>query len=105
MKAHLIQPDGSAEIVEYNGEPTLDQMRDFIGDNIEFVSVLFQDKPAHMIVDEMGALKPLPVNERATSIYHNAQVKPSCKKRGIVYKAEEYAQIHGPAMVLEGRLS
>lgn len=43
--------------------------------HVEHVSVLFNNKHCHMFVDEVGLIRGLPVNPRATRIYYNNTFK------------------------------
>ncbi len=58
MKGQIINPDGTIEAVEYEGrEPTLQEMQDIVGGNIEIASVLNeQEEHVHMIVNEEGLI-------------------------------------------------
>ena len=87
---------------EHNARQEVDR---YLGGNFEFVTVLHDGKRRYMLVNEFGATIPLPVNARATDIYHNAQVKPQCKSLGIEYNADQYAQIHGPAILVEEEMT
>lgn len=80
----LIRAEGETEsfTADFNGEPEswYRQLRDVFaqhfGDEIfyEHVNVWHQGRYADMLVDETGSLKGLPVNEKASEIYH-ANVK------------------------------
>lgn len=133
MKSRWIRPDGTEEHHDTPGEPSLDEMQKFVGGFIELVTVLYKGKKCHMIVNENGIAEGLPVNETATEIYYaasrargveptddaqreadsKAQLEGLAKNLGV--KPEDITQIklgppgapkiHGPAIVLEGRLS
>ena len=104
MKSHWIKPNGDREEHDTPEEPDWEEMRKFVGGDLELVSVMFKGRACHMLVHAMGAILSLDVNKEATSIYHEGVVKPGCERRGIPYRAQDYPQIHGPAVVLEGLL-
>lgn len=82
---HIIRADedNTYESKEWTGEleyacPPFSEIRKLIGlepdSMIEHVAVLWKGKRAHMFVDEIGAIRGLPRNERATRIYYNATI-------------------------------
>ena len=71
--------------------PDLDTLQKLVDGNIELVHVLFAGTPAHMIVNEEGLIHRLPLNYRATAIYHAASLS-----RGII----PFMPIVGPAVLL-----
>ena len=82
-----------------------DEINKFIGGDFEFVTVLYEGKPRYMLCNEIGALSNMPINPRATNIYHNAQVKPRCKADGIRYIPKNYSQIHGDVILVEEQMT
>ena len=77
--AQLIMVDGTIKnIVPNNGESfSLDEMQAFVGGNIEHVDLAWLKKNGqidpdieddHLIVNEEGKLRGLPINRAATSI-------------------------------------
>lgn len=84
MKMHTINPDGS--VIDWDYKYSIDMPKTLgliVGGPIEYVSVLYNDKPATLVVNEVGAsLDPainpkgqLPPNARATSIYWTATIR------------------------------
>lgn len=75
----IIRANGDEETrtVELPAEPDYFQLKALISpiigerNDFERVAVLHNGKATDMFVDEMGALKGLPRNERATAIYRN----------------------------------
>lgn len=112
MKTQWIPTDNAEPIEEHECEDQFffsndtmvganrEDIKAYLGGDFEFVQVLHEDKPMYMLVHEMGAMIPLPVNARATDIYHTAVVKPRCKDKGFDYNPQDYAQIHGPAILV-----
>lgn len=78
--------------------PTLEEMQAWVGGDIEYVWVLFNGQRTPMVVNEVGAgpfgLKQLPVNERATEIYHAWTLSQG--------KPRPDALVYGHVLVLEG---
>lgn len=70
-----------------------------IGLPLEHVSVLYNDKPADMFVNEEGLLTGLPRNEKATAIYRAATLKRHPKA-----DPEKFPFIVGPAVLFEQRV-
>lgn len=104
MKAHFYKADGTAEEHQIDvGALPMDQIKEFVEGDVEFVSVLFNGKPAHMIVNDIGAMIGLPINERATTIYHE-NIQLQCQDRGMPYHRGNFSFIYGNAVVFEGRL-
>lgn len=79
---------------------TSKKLREIIGGWIEYVHVLYKDKPTYMVVNEEGALMQLPVNLKATEIYHEA----TRRRTGMSKRAAmgSLAWIYGDVVVLEG---
>lgn len=104
IKAFFYKTDGSVEEHELdeNALP-MDEIRKFVQGDIEFVSVRFNGKDSHMIVNDIGAIINLPMNNKATDIYHEV-VKLRCEERGVPYVKMDYHYIYGNAVVFEGRL-
>ncbi len=77
-----------------------------VGGPTELVAVLFNDKPATMIVNEVGAstdpgINPagqLPVNARATAIYWTGTIKGITQ---VPFNPLADPLIHGPAILFE----
>jgi hypothetical protein len=85
---HTIFSDGTYKSEEYTGPleyacvPFHDLQRRLAdsdpvhhGCDIEHVNVWWNDKLAHMFVDETGRYKPVKRNDRATRIYYNMTCK------------------------------
>lgn len=71
-------------------EPKLD------GARLEHVTVLYQDRRGDMFVDERSALRDLPRNEHATSIYRAATLRDRPET-----DPESLPAIYGPAVVFD----
>lgn len=74
-------------------------MKKALNSDIECVHVLYNDKRTSMFVDEIGTTNwkkgyPLPVNNQANEIYHNAW-----RKKGRDWEGEP--SIHGDAFLFE----
>jgi len=91
---HLLKVDGTVETEDYQGPlvyacPPWDWIKDRLGlrahENLEHVSVLWQDRYCHMFVDEEGLMHGLKRNDRATRIYYNATVCRQQKGTNFVY--------------------
>ena len=74
---HVYRPGADMEtiFVDLPARPALDDLRKLTRPILECVHdehvyVLYQGKPLDMFIDEMSALRRLPVNEAATEIYH-----------------------------------
>lgn len=67
--------------------------------NLEHVSVLFQDRPADMFVDEIGLIDGLPRNEAATDIYRSFW-----RKHHPEDDPESLPHIAGPALIFSRRV-
>lgn len=69
VEALLIRANGEQEMVSpKNGKDfKLEELQAFVGGYIEIVSLTLK---RDMIINEEGKLKDLPVNIRATAIYH-----------------------------------
>ena len=97
----IIHADGREEAREGTSKLPYDEERRIVGDpGPEVVWVLHQGRRTCMIVNECGAIEfanrpPLPVNEKATQIYHAA-------RRSFGEPCDGLAQIHGTAIVYEG---
>jgi len=102
MKPHLLHPDGRVIDSEVPDGVRLDHaaLAAFVDGDIEYVAVLFNGKPATMIVNEMGAVSnpPLAPNARATAIYWAATIQGVT---GVPFNALEDPLIYGPAVLLE----
>jgi hypothetical protein len=111
MITNWIPVDPAEPVEEHNlpenffFEGSRETVKEYLGGSFEFVQVLVNNEPMYMLVHEVGALIPLPVNLRATDHYHNAQVKPRCEADGIEYVASDFAQIHGPAILVRERMT
>jgi len=82
-RVHWINVDSTVRIEENAESPTFNAMKDFLGDNAEHVTVLYEGKRASMFVHEMGRVIGLPRNRLATEIYFAAS-----RARGIDPVAE-----------------
>ena len=106
---YWIKTDGSEESVEkdISSEKVNTEFFKYIdianqrfnGSHLEFVWVLHNNKRTLMIVDELGAIPvksgyPLPINMKATDIYHNAS-----RSRGKDWVGPPY--IHGDVLLFE----
>jgi hypothetical protein len=72
------------------------------GAELEHVSVLHLHKPHDMFVDELGSIHGLPVNRKATEIYHeNTRINDPGR-----YEREKYTmpKIHGPAVLFHSKV-
>lgn len=61
------KPNQLASIVTH-GEPTLEEMQEYVGGWIEIVRVKFEGKDCDMVVNEEGKLLGLPVNHFASIV-------------------------------------
>jgi len=97
MTIRIIHPDGREETREGNAPLSNENERTIVGGFVECVWVLHQGKRTLMIVNETGAVQdpPLPVNNKATEIYHNAS-----RARGQDWEGAPY--IHGTVILYEG---
>lgn len=101
MKAHTIYPDGQVREGEIPQKefPTA-MLRELVGGDIEYVAVIFDEKPATMIVNERGGVMnpPLAINARATAIYWTATAQGIT---GIAYEPLKAPMIYGTAVLIE----
>lgn len=67
-RAIFIKTDGSME--QKDDKPTLEEMQAFVGGPIEPVQVFYEGRACRMVLNEEGLRKGLPVNPRATQLYH-----------------------------------
>lgn len=79
-KIYIYRPGQPREEREVNFEPGYHGLKNVVeplldGADLEHVTVLFEDKPADMFVDEMGHMKSLPINREATTIYRTNWMK------------------------------
>ncbi len=91
--------------IEWPREPGFTTIRDFVqpliqseGYNtayIEHVRVWHNGEYASMFVDDMGALRKLPVNEAATRIYHADMLEHQDANAD----TSDWPKIHGPAVL------
>lgn len=72
VQVHWINIDGTERIERSMQGPTFNEMKDFLGDNAEHVTVLYEGKRCSMFVHEFGRVLGLPRNEKATEIYFAA---------------------------------
>ncbi len=89
-----ITPAGEVHTEKTSIAPTLEAMKAYVEGNIEVVSVLFHGEHHQMIVNEDGLSKQLPLNWKATSIYHCNWITREGKIPD--------APIVGPAILLQG---
>jgi len=101
----ILKTDGTQtdeECVDvYEGQSSMrERLKEIVGGDIEHVHVLYEEKPAYMVVNETGAVQspPLPVNKEASHIYHAA----SAKREGLTLDQafNEYPPVHGDVAVL-----
>jgi len=72
MKALLLKADRSERMVEpINGRFDLNQIYSLIGCEV-FQPIQLNDNRKVLLVDEDGKLKKLPINQRATKLFHQA---------------------------------
>jgi hypothetical protein len=103
----IIRANGDEEVhtIELPEVPDYFQLKaivqPIIGEHNDFerVAVLYQEQPTDMFVDELGVLKNLPRNERATAIYRNNWLK---QKPGT--HPETLPWIVGPAVLFSRRV-
>lgn len=95
---HVYEPDGGYRHWEANTLPERTELVKLVGGHLEYVHVLFNEKPTYMVVNETGAIQrpPLPVNHAATDVYWNAS-----RRRGQEPNPKTWPRIHGTAVVLE----
>jgi hypothetical protein len=125
-KIHWINADGVERIEMTTESPSFNKMKDFLGDNSEHVSVLFNGKPTSMFVHEFGRTVFDDRNPTATEIYFAASrargidpedksqerkgAEATAKRLGIPFENITYLDpapekpvgIYGPAILLEG---
>lgn len=90
--------------IDFPREPGYNRLAPIIqphldGADLERVYVLWNDEPLDMFVDEFGAGKPLPRNEKATEIYRNNVLTRRKDKN-----PEELPAIYGPAVLFHRRV-
>ena len=66
---HYIYHDKPEMVMPATKAPNLATMQEFVGGDIEHVTVLYNGKRTSMFVNDMGAMNGLPVNEAATKVY------------------------------------
>ena len=81
--------------------PTLKELHDTVephlgGNGMEHVLVLLAGRPADMFVDEIGVLKGLPRNEKATLIY-----RANWMARHPADNPETLPEIAGPVVIFD----
>jgi len=89
-----IASNGEVTTQEAEMPPTLEAMQAYVEGNIEVVNVLFHNAPHQMIVNEEGMIRHMPLNWKATSIYHCNWITREGKIPD--------APICGPAILLQG---
>jgi len=92
-RIHWIPAMGPHSIEETEVPPTLEAMQGYVEGNIELVNVPFKDEPTQMIVNDEGGIRKMPINVKATSLYHANSIKKGDIPDWF---------IHGPAILLEG---
>ena len=85
-----IDVDGTETEEVANKQPSLTEMQQFVGGYIEMVPLPLDGHERWMVVNEDGIMVNLPVNKRATEIFH--EVFPHQKDIG--------GDIRGNAMIL-----
>ncbi len=123
---HWINANGTERIEVTDRTPSFNEMKDFLGDNSEHVSVLFDGRPTSLFVHEWGRTIYDDRNPTATEIYFAAarsrgidpedkgqskkQAEDTAKQLGIPLENIRYLDpapekpvgIYGPAILLEG---
>lgn len=99
-KIYLVHASGNREVRESDTPLTREEVQAFVGGDIEYVQVLFEEAPCYMLVNEIGALPmnnrgPLPINAWATDVYHNAM-----RARGKDWIGPPF--IHGDIVLYQG---
>lgn len=94
--------------IDWPKEPSFEQMKALIEPLIQtpgystayikHVRVWHENQYVSMFVDDMGALKKLPVNEAATLIYH-ANMVMQAREEGEEADTSDWPKIHGPAVL------
>ena len=81
-KITVLKPDGTRteQTLDLPKNPSLEKLHELVDPHLgtamfEHVSVLYEDKPCDMFVDEMGHQKGLPRNEEGTKIYRTYWLK------------------------------
>lgn len=85
---------GDLERIAISKPPSLRSLQEYVEGNIELVNVFFRGEHEQMIVNEEGFMCALPLNVRATSLYHCH----SLAVRGEI----PYSYIVGNAILLQG---
>lgn len=106
-KYEIIGTDSIARVLECElpREPSFQELKAIVEPNIqtegksqaymEHVRVWHDNQYCSMFVDDMGALKRLPVNEAATLIYHANMFEHEPES----FDAVNAPKIHGPAVL------
>lgn len=97
MTIRILHPDGREETRPGNEQLKFADERAIVGGFVEVVWVLHQGKRTCMLVHETGAIEnpPLPINTKATDIYHQAS-----KARGKDWVGPPF--VHGTVILYEG---
>lgn len=106
MKMYVIHPEGQVQQAEVGRYALMAMGRQFCEGPVELVSVLFDGKPATMLVNEIGAsadpeLNPkglLPANARATAIYWTATIQGVT---GMPFDPMKAPMIHGTVVLVD----
>lgn len=102
-KIYWIKVDGTEEVIEAEVSSAdanakfmeiMNKAENYFGRYAEMVWVLHKDRRTLMLVDEIGAIMGLPVNPRATEIYHQAS-----RAQGRDWEGPPY--IHGDVVLFE----
>jgi Domain of unknown function (DUF3846) len=104
MKAYsyiVIKANGEVRTSVTQKEFTLEQMQQIVGGYIERVTVLCDKKLCDMIVNEEGALRNLPINTKATEIYH-ALSKLHVKQGAVMPLIFPPCSIYGDVIIFDG---
>ena len=76
MKALVLSAAGGlVHSVELDFTTDFEKIQQLVGGDIEVVTVLWNDKPATLCVNEEGAPRHLQPNARATALYWTATIK------------------------------
>ena len=108
MKYHVIYPSGKIKSGEWaENDTTLYQQWKGVVDGFpELASVLYEGKPATLVVNDRGAVEDkainpagvLPPNARATAIYWTATI---IGRTGVTFAPLTSPMIHGTAILIE----
>lgn len=104
MKVHLISVDGKVTEYDWRDKAAISGqfLRETIHGFAEYVAVLYNGKPATLIVNETGAIDCDQVkfapNARATAIYWTATIQG---RTPATFNPLQDPMVHGPAILVE----